>query len=178
MINGTILALLLYIGATAKHVIEEHKYEMTTLIVPNTPPPPKPKLPEPPKVKLPEPPKPVEVKMEAPKINVPKPEPKTELKPIQMEAKVALPEMKAAKPAVVMAPQPKAALDRSHACTGQQPEAVDRTGSSWPDVRRHTESECDASGNRGGNRKPLRRNAGSCRVLRTEWLAQPELEMD
>jgi len=45
MINGTILGLLLYIGATAKRAIEEHKYEMTTLIIPNTPPPPKPKLP-------------------------------------------------------------------------------------------------------------------------------------
>jgi len=110
MINGTILGLLLYIGATAKRAIEEHKYEMTTLIIPNTPPPPKPKLPEPPKIKLPEPPKPPLVKLDAPKITVPKPEPKTELKPIQMEAKLALPVMKAAKPSVVMAPQPKAAL--------------------------------------------------------------------
>jgi TonB family protein len=46
--------------------------------------------------------------MEAPKIEMPKPKP--EPKPIQMEAKVALPEVKAAKPAIVLAPQPKAAL--------------------------------------------------------------------
>ena len=47
--------------------------------------------------------------MEAPKIEMPKPKP--EPKPIVMEAKVALPEVKAPpKPAVILAPQPKAAL--------------------------------------------------------------------
>ena len=47
--------------------------------------------------------------MEAPKIEIPKPKP--EPKPIQMEAKVALPVVKEApKPAVILAPQPKAAL--------------------------------------------------------------------
>ena len=39
-VNASILALALIIGMTAKHVIEEHKYEFTELIVPNTPPPP------------------------------------------------------------------------------------------------------------------------------------------
>jgi len=48
--------------------------------------------------------------MEQPKIVMPKPEPKPEPKPIQMEAKVNLPIIKAAKPAVVLAPQPKAAM--------------------------------------------------------------------
>jgi TonB family protein len=47
--------------------------------------------------------------MEAPKIEMPKPKP--EPKPIVMEAKVALPEVKAPpKPAIILAPQPKAAL--------------------------------------------------------------------
>ena len=34
VVNGLILALLLYIGATAKKVIDEHKYEETVLIIP------------------------------------------------------------------------------------------------------------------------------------------------
>ena len=107
-INGLMLALMLYIGATAKRVIENHKYEMTELIVPKAAPPPeKVKLPEPPKIELPQPP---DIKLELPKINVPRPEPKPDLKPIQMEAKVALPVIKEAKPAVILAPQPKAAL--------------------------------------------------------------------
>ena len=72
VVNGLILAVLLYIGATAKQVIEAHKYEMTELVVPTTPKPPeKVKLPPPPKVKLPEPPK-LDVKLDAPKIKMPK----------------------------------------------------------------------------------------------------------
>jgi TonB family protein len=50
------------------------------------------------------------VKFEAPKINLPKPEPKPELKPIQMEAKLSAPAIKAGRPAVILAPQPKSAL--------------------------------------------------------------------
>ena len=108
VINGLILALMLYIGATAKHVIDQHRYEETLLILPAKPQPPepKPKMPPPPKIELP---KPVEVKFEAPKINVPRPEPKPE-KPLQMEAKLALPTIKEAKPSVILAPQPKTAL--------------------------------------------------------------------
>ena len=109
VVNGTILALILYIGATARHVIEEHKYEFTQLIVPTTPPPPPAKEKVPPPPKLPPPPEPPKLQMEAPKIEMPKPKP--EPKPIQMEAKVTLPVVKAAaKPAIVLAPQPKAAL--------------------------------------------------------------------
>jgi TonB family protein len=48
--------------------------------------------------------------LEQPKIVMPKPEPKPEPKPIQMEAKVAMPVIKVAKPSVVLAPQPKAAM--------------------------------------------------------------------
>jgi TonB family protein len=109
MVNGSILALILYIGATAKQVIEQHKYEFTELIVPMKPPPEPPKVKVPPPPELPPPPQPPKLQMEAPKIETPKPKP--EPKPIQMEAKLALPAVKQApKPAVILAPQPKAAL--------------------------------------------------------------------
>jgi len=108
VINGLILLMAFYIGSQVKKLVA-HKYEETILVVPTTPPPPpKVKLPEPPKVLPPEPPK-IEVKLEQPKILMPKPEPKPEIK-IQLETKVALPEIKAAKPSIVLAPQPKAAL--------------------------------------------------------------------
>jgi TonB family C-terminal domain len=107
-INGMALALVLYIGATAKQVLEQHHYEMTALIVPTTPPP-QPKFKQPPPPKLPPPPEQPKLTMDAPKIQMPKPKP-PEPKPIQMEAKLAMPEMKPAKAAIVLAPQPKAAL--------------------------------------------------------------------
>lgn len=109
VVNLGVLGLLLYVGATVKHVIQEHKFEQTELIFPTTPPPPpmKLKIPPPPKIEQPKLP---EVKLEAPKINLPKTEPKPEVKPIQMEAKVNVPVMKQAKPSIVLAPQPKAAL--------------------------------------------------------------------
>jgi len=111
-INLLILFAVLYIGMTAKRVIQAHKFEQTELIFPTTPPPPPIKLkvkvpPPPPKIEVP---KPALVKLEAPKINIPKPEPKPEVKPIQLEAKLNVPVIKAAKPAIVLAPQPKAAL--------------------------------------------------------------------
>jgi TonB family protein len=106
VVNLGILALILIIGMTAKHVIDQHQYEQTELIVPTTPPPEKVKLTPPPE--MPPPPKMPDMQLEAPKISMPKPEP--ELKPIQMEAKVTLPVVKAKGPAVVLAPQPKAAL--------------------------------------------------------------------
>lgn len=108
IVNGLILALMIYVGATAKKIIDEHKYEMTELIVPTPPPPPeKIKLPEPPKIKPPDLP---DVKFQAPVIHMPKPEPKPDEKPIQMEAKLALPAIKAKPQVVTLAPQPKAAL--------------------------------------------------------------------
>jgi TonB family protein len=106
-VNLTILILILIVGMTAKHVMEQHHYEMTELVVPQNPPPPvqvkPPVLP-----KLPPPPEPPKVKLDAPKITMPKPKP--EPKPIQMEAKMTLPVIKQAKPSVIEAPQPKAAL--------------------------------------------------------------------
>src|ERR1035441_2824246 len=89
-VNASILALALIIGMTVKHVIQVHKYEMTELIVAQTPTP-RPKI-----------------QMDAPKIAMPKPKP--EPKPIQMEAKLPMPAMKDPKPAIILAPQPKAAL--------------------------------------------------------------------
>ena len=109
VINGLIVLIAIYLGSQVKKLVE-HKYEETVLILPTAPPPPpKVKLPEPPKITPPQPPK-VEVKLETPKINVPKPEPKPEPRPVEIEAKVNLPVIKSAKPAVVLAPQPKAAL--------------------------------------------------------------------
>lgn len=109
VINTVVLALLIYIGATVRHVMEVHRYEQTELFVPTTPPPtPKVKVPPPPK--MPPPPQTPEVKFEAPKIRMPKPEPKPDVKPIQMEAKVALPTVRPEKQAVILAPQPKPAL--------------------------------------------------------------------
>ena len=105
-VNGLILAAMVIIGTMAKQVIVEHRYEDTVLIIPPMPPPhAKVQLPEPPKIK---PPKPVAAKLEPPKIDLPKPSP--DLKPIQMEAKVDIPVVKAAKPSVVLAPRPKAAM--------------------------------------------------------------------
>ena len=110
-VNVIILSLAIYIGMTAKHVLQTHKFEQTELIFPTTPPPP-PKFKTPPPPKLPEPPKPkLEMQpMEQPKINMPKIEPKPALKPLEMEAKLNTPQLKAAKPAIILAPQPKAAL--------------------------------------------------------------------
>lgn len=108
IVNLTILAIVFYVGMTAKRALEVHKYEQTELIFPTAPPPPiKLKMPPPPKINMPRPP---EVKLEAPKINLPRPEPKPEVKPLQMEAKTAIPVVNQAKPAIVLAPQPKAAL--------------------------------------------------------------------
>lgn len=109
VVNLLILALILYVGMTARHVLQQHKFEQTTLIFPNTPPPPpiKLKMPPPPKIEMPKVP---EVRLEAPKITMPKVEPKPDLKPVEMESKVNVPVVKQIKPAIILAPQPKAAL--------------------------------------------------------------------
>lgn len=108
-VNSAILAVFLYVGMTAKQAIEAHKYEQTELIFPNvpTPPPMKLKMPPPPKIETPQLP---EMKLDQPKINMPRIEAKPETRPIQMESKVEVPAVKAARPAVILAPQPKAAL--------------------------------------------------------------------
>jgi TonB family protein len=106
-INSLILVTVLIVSMTAKHVLQQHQYEMTELIVPATPPPPI-KMKAPVLPKLPPPPTPPKITLDQPKIEMPKPKP--EPKPVQMEAKLAMPEMKQAKPAIIMQPQPKAAL--------------------------------------------------------------------
>ncbi len=123
-VNLTILALVLYIGMTARRVIQAHRYEQTELIFPTTPPPPPLKMKIPPPPKVVEVPKLPEVKLDAPKINMPKIEKKPDLKPLQMEAKTALPVFKPAK-APVLAPQPKSAL--TAAAPAQVPQAKPST---------------------------------------------------
>jgi TonB family protein len=110
VVNGLIVLMAIYLGSQVKKLVQ-HKYEETVLILPTTPPPPPPKvkMPPTPKITPPEPPK-IQVKLEQPKIVMPKIQPKPEPKPIEMEAKVNIPVIKAVKPAIVLAPQPKAAL--------------------------------------------------------------------
>jgi TonB family protein len=126
VVNLIILAAVIYVGMTARRVIQAHRYEQTELIFPTTPPPPpaplKMKMPPPPKVETPKMP---EVKLDAPKINMPKIEKKPDLKPLQMEAKTALPTVKQAKPSIILAPQPKAAL--TAAAPAQVPQAKPST---------------------------------------------------
>ncbi|MGB7264135.1 MAG: energy transducer TonB [Terracidiphilus sp.] len=108
LVNLSILGVILYVGMTAKHVLEQH-YEMTELFVPSTPPPPV-KIKQPPPPKMPPPPqlqRPI-VELQPRQIEMPKPKP--EPKPVQMEAKLTVPVVKQARPQIVLAPQPKAAL--------------------------------------------------------------------
>ena len=107
LINLTILALVLLVGMMTKHVLQEHHYEMTELVVPTTPPPPI-KVKVPPMPKMPPPPTPPKIQLDTQKIEMPKPKP--EPKQVQLEAKVDMPVIKQAKPAIIEAPQPKAAL--------------------------------------------------------------------
>lgn len=110
VVNGLILALLLYVGVAAKKTLEQRHYEQTLLILPAKPPETpalKVKMPPPPKVETPKLP---ELKLEPPKIALPRIEPKPEPKPVQLESKVQAPVLRAGKPAVVLAPQPKSAL--------------------------------------------------------------------
>jgi TonB family protein len=108
VINMMILATILWVGMMAKRVIATHHFEQTELLFP-TQPPPEVKVKVPPPPKLPDPPK-IEVKLDAPKINLPKIEPKPEPKAVEIEAKLKMPEIKQAKPAITLAPQPKAVL--------------------------------------------------------------------
>ena len=106
-INLTILATILIVGMMTRHVLQEHHYEVTELIVPSQPPPPI-KVKMPPMPKVPPPPTPPKIQLDTQKIEMPKPKP--EPKPVLMEAKVNMPVIKPAKPAIILAPQPKAAL--------------------------------------------------------------------
>ncbi|WP_263359384.1 energy transducer TonB [Acidicapsa ligni] len=114
IINGAILILLLVFGTVAHHELEARKLEKTEIVFPTTPPPEiKVKIPPPPK--MPAPPKPQIVKLEPPKIIMPKLEAKPDVKLPMVKEAVNLPKVAAAKPAVVLAPQPKAALSAAAA---------------------------------------------------------------
>jgi len=111
IINGAVLTLLIVFGTVAHHELQARKMESTEIVFPTTPPPEiKVKVKMPPQPKLPPMPEPKVAKLEAPKIFKPKIEPKPEIKQIQVQEKVALPMMAAAKPSIVLSPQPKAAL--------------------------------------------------------------------
>jgi TonB family protein len=106
-INLTVLALVLWLGMTAKQVIQRH-YELTELVIPEKAPareqvkqPPVPKI-KPPMVEHPK------LELQPKQIEMPKPKP--EPKPVQMEAKVNLPVIPARRQTITLAPQPKAAL--------------------------------------------------------------------
>ncbi len=112
IINTCLAVLIVVLGVITKKEIDKRKYEQTLLVLPE-PEPPKPpevkvKMPPPPEIKPPDLPK---IQLEQQKIIVPKQEIKPEPKPeIKLEAKVTPLPPVAAKPAVVLAPQPKAAL--------------------------------------------------------------------
>ena len=111
LINGAIVTLALVLGSLVHHEVQVRKMDSMTLYVPS-PPPPEVKI----KVKVPPAPKvdvkpPVVAKLEPPKITLPKIERQPEPKPLpMMKEQAAIPKIEAAKPAVVLAPQPKAAL--------------------------------------------------------------------
>jgi TonB family protein len=112
ILNTCLALLIIILGVITKKEIDKRKYEQTLLVLPEPEPPkppaPKIKLPPPPEIK----PEPIVPKqLEQQKIIVPKQEVKPEPKPeIKLEAKVTPLPPVAAKPAVVLAPQPKAAL--------------------------------------------------------------------
>ena len=106
-VNATILVICLVAGMMAKQVVQQ-KFEQTELIFPHNPPPP-PKVKPPDPIKITQPPPEVHevIKMEAPRIRTqeqPKPQ------AVKMEAKLAVPVMHMARAAVIMQPQPKAAM--------------------------------------------------------------------
>ena len=111
IINGGVLALLIIFGSLATHQLQLRKMESTEIVFPTTPPPEiKVKVKIPPQPKLPPIEQPKIAKLEAPKIFKPKLEPKPEIKLPMVKEAIKLPTIAAAKPSIVLAPQPKAAL--------------------------------------------------------------------
>lgn len=105
-INLGILAAMLIAGGMARHAMVRH-YEVTELIVPTqTPPPPKahpviPKLSPPPVIP--------KLALEAPRIQQQQLKP-PQPKPVEMVAHANLPTVREARPQIILAPQPRAAL--------------------------------------------------------------------
>lgn len=117
-INAVVLAVCIAVGMMARQVIQQHFEETQIVFTKDAPKPPAVKPPV--RVKLPEPPPVVrKVEMEAPKIQTPR----QQLKPkaVMLEAKVNVPVMRMARPAVIMQPQPKAAM--TAAMPAQVPQA-------------------------------------------------------
>jgi TonB family protein len=109
VINGVLLTLAIIFGTYTHHELEARRMESTEIVFPTTPPP-EIKIKTPPLPKMPPPPEPKIAKLEAPKINAPKVEPKPEVKLPVIKETMALPKVAAAKPGIVLAPQPKTAL--------------------------------------------------------------------
>jgi TonB family protein len=159
VVNLIIVTLAITIGMMARHVIDQHHFEQTELIVPAKPVEEKPKVTPPPK--LPPPPKMPDVKLDAPRINLPKPEPKPDVKPIVMEAKVTLPTIKGIQPKVIEAPQPKAAMTAampaqdSHVKASTAPVHFGQTFGVLPNPNARGPATVAAIGNQyGGSRGP------------------------
>jgi TonB family protein len=109
IVNVVIFGTAVYLGASAKQVIEQH-YEMTELIAPTLPQPIKhERPPAPPKIK---PPRLETPKLETPKLEAPRVEPPkiVEPKPLQMEAKLETPSIPHLRPQIKLALQPRPAL--------------------------------------------------------------------
>lgn len=118
--NLSILGLLLLFGATATHHIAPQKLEVTALYLPpSTPPPPPIKITSPPPAIVPVPTLPSIMQspvMEPPKIQVQKPAAKPDMAPVNLpEAKTPLIQPTNEAPHIVLAPQPKAAINIAHA---------------------------------------------------------------
>ena len=117
-VNATILLVCVVAGMMARHVVQQ-KFEQTEVFFPhNPPPPPKVKPPEPIKITQPPPVVHQVLKLEAPRIQRPQ-----EQKPraVEMQAKMTVPVMRMAKPAVIMQPQPKAAMTAAMPALTPQP---------------------------------------------------------
>ena len=148
-----------YIGMTAKHVIEQHKYEQTELIFPTTPPPPAqgedPSSAQACRHRRSRPSCEMEARRSTCRSRKPEP------KPIEMEAKVASAgDEGSAQAGGHPGSAAQGGADGGHARAGQQGEAVDRARASGRDLRRHAQSQCHPAGHGGGHRQSLRRHAG------------------
>ena len=110
VLNVSLLGLLLILGTFTHHVVIQRRMELTTLELPVSKPP-EIKVKTPPPPRIPPPPRPEVVHLEPPHLAITRPEPKPEAKPIQMMKETAqMPVVHEAKPQIVLAPQPKAAL--------------------------------------------------------------------
>ena len=110
ILNVSLLALLLLLGTFAHHAIVQRHMESLTLELPVSKPP-EIKVKTPPPPKIPPPPMPETVHITPPHLTIARTEPKPQMQPIPvMKEALQVPVAHEAKPQVVLAPQPKAAL--------------------------------------------------------------------